>query len=127
MRLQVTILLASILLVLCTVECAAQETRCLTATELNDVTDYLCARARAKEVQYDQLRSASNDYLIRAVSAEAKLEEYQGIDFRRVELERELAVTQKEKDDRVSKIWVVVYVAGALIVGGAAGYGISAL
>lgn len=97
------------------------ETRCLTATELNDVTDHLCARARAKELQYDKLRLVADEYLVRAVAAEAKLDEYKGIDVRRVELERELAVVESE---RVSRVHVVLYVVGAVIVGGVVGAGV---
>jgi len=112
-----------VLFAIFSIRCEAQETRCLTAPELNEVTDYLCSRARQKETQYDKLRLVTDNYLVRAVSTEARLQEYQSNDLRRVELERELAVVRKEKDDRISKIWVVVYVAGALVLGGVVGYG----
>ena len=94
------------------------ETRCLTALELNRVTDHLCERARAKEIQYDKLREVSDAYLVRAVSAEAKLEEYREIDLRRVELEKELAVV---KSERVTRGHVVLYVVGAFVVGAGVG------
>lgn len=94
------------------------ETRCLTALELNRVTDHLCERARAKELQYDKLREVSDAYLVRAVSAEAKLEEYREVDLRRVELERELAIVKAE---RVNRVHVVLYVVGAFVVGAGVG------
>lgn len=124
MRLQLIVVLTSIFWLLFAVKCEAQETRCLTATELNEVTDYLCSRARQKEVQYDKLRLVADDYLVRAVSAEAKLQEYRSIDLRRVELERELALVTREKDERVSKIRVVLYVVGGVVLGGVVGYGV---
>lgn len=94
------------------------ETRCLTALELNRVTDHLCERARAKEIQYDRLREVSDAYLVRAVSAEAKLEEYREVDLRRVELEKELAVV---KASTVPKSHVILVVVGGFVVGAGVG------
>lgn len=92
----------------------AEETRCLTAGELNEVADYLCDRARQKEIQYDALRLRYDESLTRLIATESKLEEYRGIDARRIELERELAVTVAE---RVSKTAVLLYVVGGFTVG----------
>lgn len=94
------------------------ETRCLTALELNRVTDHLCERARAKELQYDRLREVSDAYLVRAVSAESKLEEYREVDLRRVELERELAVVQAST---MPKSHVILVVVGGFVVGAGVG------
>lgn len=110
----VTIYLVTLIVMNWSQSATAQETRCLTADELNAVTDYLCERARQKELQYDALRLRYDESLTRLIATESKLDEYRGIDARRIELERELAVTVSE---RVSKTTVLFYVVGGFTLG----------
>lgn len=110
--------LVTLIVITWSLSATAQETRCLTADELNEVTDYLCSRARQKETQYDELRLRLDSTLTRAISAESKLEEYRSVDSRRVELERELAVV---KASTMPKTHVILVVVGGFIVGAGVG------
>lgn len=114
----VTSYLVTLLVFTWSLSAAAQETRCLTADELNEVTDYLCARARQKELQYDELRLRLDSTLTRAISAESKLEEYRAVDARRLELERELAVVRAST---MPKSHVILVVVGGFVVGAGVG------
>lgn len=114
----VTSYLVTLLVITWSLSAAAQETRCLTATELNEITDYLCSRARQKELQYDELRLRLDSTLTRAIAAESKLEEYRTVDSRRVELERELAVVRAST---MPKSHVILVVVGGFVVGAGVG------
>jgi hypothetical protein len=102
-------------------EICEEPSRCRTAAQVNAVADTLCRRARAKELAFDELRTEADKLLVSQAQCNGALSEYRGIDQARIQALVQLEQVREERDERVSKYWVVGgIVAGAVLGGGVA-------
>ena len=92
--------------------------RCLSAERVNDVTDALCARARAKEAAFDVVRSQADGLLLNAARCEGRAAE---LDAQRIALQAALDVARADSAGRYRLLTVVVVGIVALLVGGGVG------
>jgi hypothetical protein len=97
--------------------CAAPN-RCLSAERVNDVTDALCARARAKEAAFDVVRGQADGLLLNAARCEGRAAE---LDAQRIVLQAALDVARAESAGRYRLITVVVVGVLSLLIGGGVG------
>ena len=91
---------------------------------MNDVTDALCARARAKEAAFDVVRSQADGLLLNAARCEGRSAE---LDAQRLELVRQLAIAERENESRLHKVWVAVGVVAGLALGFVGGWAVGSL
>jgi CHASE3 domain sensor protein len=85
---------------------------------VNDVTDALCARTRAKEAAFDVVRSQADGLLLNAARCEGRAAE---LDAQRIASQAALDSARVESAGRYRLITVIVVGIVALLVGGGVG------
>ena len=99
----------------------------LTGSELAEVVERACNEARAKAKEADGLLRQRNDAVNKLNQCSGALVQWQGLDAQRLELVRELALAERERDSKLHKLWVVAGVVVGLALGGVIGWGVGQL
>jgi len=90
----------------------------MTQSEFNAAVDHMCSRARAKEVQFDELRTETSRLLIAGAECSGALSESR---LQLATVQADLIRVRSDRDRRWST-WAVIGVAvGGLVAGGVAG------
>lgn len=96
----------------------------LNAEQLTATVDRACKEARDLADEADGLRRDRDEFEKSFNQCTGALNQWQGLDAQRLDLVRQLARTEVERDSRVGRLWVVVGVVGGLVAGGLIGWSV---
>jgi hypothetical protein len=99
----------------------------LTGSELAEVVEQACSEARAKAREADGLLRQRNEAVNNFNQCAGALGVYGPMDAQRMDLVRELALAERERDSLVGRLWVVAGVVGGLALGGLIGWSVGKL
>lgn len=107
----------------------AQDSTSSKSTTLNGeqiavLVDRACQEARDLADEADGLRVERDTFERQFNQCNGALAQWQGIDAQRLELVRQLARVEIERDSMVRRFWVVVGIAGGLVAGGLIAWGV---
>ena len=98
------------------------QTVTLTGDELAEVVTRACGEARALADEADGLRVQRDTIRAQRDQCVGALTQWRGLDAQRLELMRQLAKSQFERESRVDRVWVVVGIVAGLVLGGVGGW-----
>ena len=90
--------------------------------QLAEIVDRACGEARALADEADGLRRQRDTIREQRDQCIGAMAQWRDVDAQRIVYAQQLAVVERDRDERLRKIWVVLGVAAGLVLGGVGGW-----